>query len=404
MKKFIIFLTFLVWISQEVISQNAPISTIGTVVSTGSTATVSITAINFNNIGSCNLWLLFDSTVVKATSVTTGTTLGGTLSYNIRHDSIVLGWFTFPGKTLPNNTVIFNIAFTNIAGGTSAITFFDNGYSCIWYDGGWNPLNDIPYATYYINGSITFAVPLVANFTANDTIPPKNTTVQFTDLTTGDPGPTNWNWSFSRTSIAYVNGTSATSQNPQVQFTAGGAYTVTLYDYNSYYNSTKIRTGYIVAGTPGLWDGTTSTDWNTTTNWDNWVVPVSTTNVVVPSSAPNWPVATTVTIGVNCNSITMNGASELTVNSDFIINSGTSLTITNNGTLQVGGNWTNSGTFNAGTGTVVFTGSNPSTINNGSPPVMNNFYNLELMKTGSAAWNVPAGTTITVNGVMTVNQ
>jgi PKD repeat protein len=404
MKKFILILIVFVVTSQQLISQNAPISTVGTIVSAGTTAIVPITAINFVNIGSCDLELLYDPTIALATSVTTGSLLGGNIATNLTSPgTIILGWYTYPGVTLPDNSVIFNISFTKVTNGTSAITFYDDGHSCTWYDGSWNRLNDFPNSTYYLNGSLTFTgTPLVANFIANDTVPPKNTTVQFTDLTTGSP--TGWNWSFDRaSSVVYVNGTNANSQNPQVQFTVGGPYTVTLYAYNVSYHDTKIKPGYIVAGTPGLWDGTTSTDWNTTTNWDNWVIPLSSTNVVIPSSAPYWPVLNTnLILGVNCNSITMNGASQATVTGDFTLNAATSLSITSNGLLQVGGNWTNSGSFTAGTGTIEFIGSNPSTILSGVTP--NVFYNLKISKTPSGSWTNPIGITITVNGAMTINQ
>jgi PKD repeat protein len=333
-----------------------------------------------------------------ATGVTPGSLLGGSLSVNITvPGTITLGWYTYPGKTIPDNTVIFNIAFTKVTCGTSAITWFDNGMSCVWFDGNFQPLNDIPTSTYYINGSITFTGPLAANFLANDTIPPRNTTVQFTDLTAGCP--TGWNWTFDRTTIAYVNGTTANSQNPQVQFTDGGPYTVTLYAYNSSYNSTIVKTAYIWAGTPGLWTGAVSDDWNTAANWDNDLVPTASTNVDVPSNITTWPEYTNFIVGVNCNTLTLNGNSEVIITGDFIINAGGSLIIPGNGTLQVGGNWTNAGTFNTSSGTIVFDGSTPSTIISGG-----SFYNLTVSKTGGATLIIPANTTITVAGNMTINQ
>jgi len=40
--------------------------------------------------------------------------------------------------------------------------------------------------------------------------------------------PTSWNWSFSPTTVTFQNGTTASSQNPEVTFDAAGSYTVTL--------------------------------------------------------------------------------------------------------------------------------------------------------------------------------
>jgi PKD repeat protein len=399
----IIFWIFVALSMPQLFSQNAPISTVAVRTTAGTKDTVNITAVNFTNIGSCNLRLLYNHTIVHIDSVLKGPLLGGSLNTNTaKTDTILLGWFTFPGKTLPANTVIFRIACSKVTAGTSPITWSDDGGSCIWYSGGFIPLNDIPASTYYINGSITFGGALVADFTANTTTPPKNTTVQFTDLTTG--GPTSWAWSFSRpTYVNFVNGTTSASQNPQVQFTDGGLYTVTLVATNGSGSNTKVKTDYIRAGIAGQWAGVTSTEWATTTNWDNWLVPVSSTDVVIPSTGPSfWPVYTgDFTLGTECKSITMNGASLATVTGNFAINAGASLNVTNNGTFKVGGNWTNAGSFSAGTGTVEFISTSPASIISGaSPPVMNTFFNLTVSKPGVSLTILPD---IIVNGNLLIN-
>jgi PKD repeat protein len=401
-KKIILIWVVLALTSGKLVSSNAPISTVGTIITNGTMAIVPITAINFTNIASCNLKLLYNPAIVAVSSVTTGPGLGGYLSTDLNVPGIIsLGWATYPGVTLPGNPVIFNITFTKVAWGTSAIAWSDDGYSCIWSDGNFTELNDLPTSTYYLNGSVTFAGTLAAEFTAGNTTPPKNTTIQFTDLTTG--GPSTWDWSFDRTSIAYVNGTNAHSQNPKVQFTDGGSYTVTLVVHNAISSDTKIKTGYIWAGTPGLWTGAVSSDWATADNWDDWRVPASTTDVVVSSDPSSWPVYTDLTLGVTCNSLTLNGSSQVHVTGNFTINAGSSLNFTGNGNLKVDGNWTNAGSFNAGTGTVEFTGTGPaSIISGGSPPVMNNFYNLKISKTG-ATLTIPPEITITVNRDLTIN-
>ncbi len=50
----------------------------------------------------------------------------------------------------------------------------------------------------------------------------------------------NFEWSIFPTTFKYVNGTSKNSQNPQIEFLAGGAYTFTLSAWNTF--GTKANT------------------------------------------------------------------------------------------------------------------------------------------------------------------
>jgi hypothetical protein len=152
---------FICLLSNGLLAQNAPITTAGTSSTVGSTITISITAANFSNISSCNLKLHFDSTIARATATATGPLLGGSLNSDLSvPGKISLGWYAFPGVTLAGNPVLFNITFTKVATGTTAITWYDDGYSCVFYDGNFNPLNDLPTSTYYINGALTFLPPV----------------------------------------------------------------------------------------------------------------------------------------------------------------------------------------------------------------------------------------------------
>lgn len=108
--------------------------------------------------------------------------------------------------------------------------------------------------------------PPVAQFAASSTTPAVNSTVTFTDQSTNIP--TSWNWSFSPNTVVFMGGTSATSQNPQVQFTSVGLYTVTLVATNAYGNGTEVKTNYINATTytyciPPYTTGTSSGDYIT---------------------------------------------------------------------------------------------------------------------------------------------
>jgi PKD repeat protein len=86
-------------------------------------------------------------------------------------------------------------------------------------------------------------LPPVADFSATPLNPPINTTVTFSDMSANLP--TAWSWSFSPSTVVYVNSTNAGSQNPQVQFTSIGAYTVSMTATNVNGSDTKTKTNYI---------------------------------------------------------------------------------------------------------------------------------------------------------------
>jgi PKD repeat protein len=214
-------------------------------------------------------------------------------------------------------------------------------------------------------------VALTANFSANNLTPVPNTAVQFTDLSTG--GPTSWSWSFTPSTVTYQNGTTSASQHPQVSFNISGYYTVSLTVSNGTTNNTLSRTNYIHAYTAGLWLGITSTDWNTTSNWDGGIVPTSSTNVTISPTATNWPAFSGgFTLGSQCNNLIFNSSTQMNVTGAFTINNGKILDMTAGGLLNITGTWTNNGSFTAGAGTVRFSGSGTvqvtTTVSTGNIP------------------------------------
>ncbi len=231
-----------------------------------------------------------------------------------------------------------------------------------WYtqeytSGGWNWRTRIAEFQFTSPAS-----PPISDFTADNTLPANaSTTVNFTNLSTNSP---TYNlWTFNPSTVTYMGGTNANSENPSVRFNNYGAYTVTLYVQNAYGNNTQIKTAYIHMGQPGLWTGTASPGWSTTTNWQNELVPDAATAVTVDPTASNWPVKTgNLTVGTDCYNLVLTGGTELTVTGDLTINTGKILNTSGVTTLKVGGNWTNNGTFNAGTGTVEFNGTSASMI------------------------------------------
>ena len=282
-----------------------------------------LTVNNFTGIEALTLYLEYNPALLTYQNTFTKNPLFGS-SFQVGNNPgtggtmfIVIQWYGNP-VTLANgsNICTLNFNYTSSSGGICALTFFDNGPSCEFADGS-SVLIDLPTADYYHDGVV--APPLVAGFVADKLTPAKYETVSLTDLTSGSPS--SWNWSFDRPGVVFMNGTGASAQNPQIQFTDGGLYTVTLVAANSYFSDPEVKTGYIRAGTPGLWAGTNSADWNTPSNWDNYLVPDSSTGVTVPPTASNWPVFDgDLIIGVHCGHLTISGTnSQMTITGDLTI-------------------------------------------------------------------------------------
>jgi lysyl endopeptidase len=90
--------------------------------------------------------------------------------------------------------------------------------------------------------------PPVAEFVANQTNVLPGTTVIFTDQSSNSP--TSWSWTVSPgTGWAYANGTTATSQNPQITFNTVGQYTIALTATNAQGSNTNTKTNYINVST-----------------------------------------------------------------------------------------------------------------------------------------------------------
>ncbi len=97
-----------------------------------------------------------------------------------------------------------------------------------------------------ISGDIDNAVAPVADFYTNNTNPGVDQPINFTDVSANIPS--SWLWSFNPTTVKYVNSSSSTSQNPEVEFQETGIYEVVLYTSNAYGNDTETKSGYITVG------------------------------------------------------------------------------------------------------------------------------------------------------------
>ncbi len=84
---------------------------------------------------------------------------------------------------------------------------------------------------------------LSADFFANNTNVGVGEIVKFYDISYGSP--TTWNWSFSPNTLTYAGSTNSSSQNPWVQFTNAGTYSVTLTVNDGSTNNSITKTSYI---------------------------------------------------------------------------------------------------------------------------------------------------------------
>ena len=159
--------------------------------------------------------------------------------------------------------------------------------------------------------------------------------------------------------------------------TYGGTASSATTKNATYFGSTA--TGIVTVGiacTGGTWLGTTSTDWNTASNWCNGSVPTAATNVTIPSGG-NQP---TISGAAVCNNIT--------------IGSGATLTIGATGILSVSGAITKTGTLTLSTG---------STVNyaGGTQTVLDVAYsNLTISGSGTKTWTLAS--TRTIGGNFTI--
>lgn len=143
------------------------------------------------------------------------------------------GWFNFSTNGYISGNFASTVASqTGLSGSTLFIRI-------IIYN---NNNNEYHYAdNILVTG--TPLVPPVADFTADNTVPLIGTTVSFTDLSTEKPN--SWSWNISPATFNYVGGTNSSTQNPQVQFNAGGLYTVSLIATNIAGSGSITKTDYI---------------------------------------------------------------------------------------------------------------------------------------------------------------
>lgn len=156
-------------------------------------------------------------------------------------------------------------------------------------------------------------------------------------------------------------------------------YFATTFDTKLWGVSDKISPDFV-------WLGAASTDWNDINNWTGGVVPIASSDVIIPDAAttifdpllPSGPSATAKTIKIQSSAIIDGGAA-------------TTLTVAGNG-----GAWLNEGgTLNPGTSTVVFTGASATIAGT------TNFYNVTVEN--AARLEPQSAGIIGIAGTMTLN-
>lgn len=179
-------------------------------------------------------------------------------------------------------------------------------------------------------------ISLVADFYTSNTFPCVEQSVLFTDNSTGASSPW-WYWQFDPPTVTFVGGTSASSQNPMVEFNEMGYYTVTLMygDWLIMMSDTEIKMNYVFAfdcggggGYTKLWNGYVSDNWDDPNNWTPFGIPAVSDNVLI------LPVSGTSFSPILITDVTINGL-ELREGAIFTNPVGTLLTVT--GTTKVCG-------------------------------------------------------------------
>ncbi|MBC7391198.1 MAG: T9SS type A sorting domain-containing protein, partial [Opitutaceae bacterium] len=134
------------------------------------------------------------------------------------------------------------------------------------------------------------------------------------------------------------------------------------------------------------WTGTTNSSWTTGTNWVCGTAPgASTHDVVIPNTTIQPIIPATPTVIVRDISITGNAET---------------LSVAGSGTLQVYGNWSNSGSFIANNSTVEFMGTAAQVISRAGST--ETFYNLKVNK-ASNTLTVGSTTSINISGNGSLN-
>ncbi|MCX6304924.1 MAG: hypothetical protein NT040_08145 [Bacteroidetes bacterium] len=132
----------------------APITTIPNLMACpGTSVVIPVNVAGFINIGNITLTLHYNPEVLNFSEATNTSGYPG-LSFNVTvPGEVVVTSSATQGINYADNTVLFTMHF-NYNGGSTYLTWFDNGTSCQYLDGIQVALGDEPMTMYYVNGQV----------------------------------------------------------------------------------------------------------------------------------------------------------------------------------------------------------------------------------------------------------
>lgn len=140
-------------------AQNAPETTISSFYGcTPGVITVPVKVNNFSGIGAFSLDLQYDPATlsfiqgIKNSALYGSFLAGDNVMPNGMHH-VVISWFG-PSSTLANGSTLLDLKF-NFLGGTTSLTWLDDGSSCEYADAAFNPLADTPTGCFYRSGTVS---------------------------------------------------------------------------------------------------------------------------------------------------------------------------------------------------------------------------------------------------------
>jgi len=147
-----------------------PVTTIGTAIRVScSDVEFPITVSDLNEVGGISLTLNYDPSLLTYQSVSLNTAISSAVVNGTIPGTFILSYFTYPGFSLPDNTVLFTLRFTMNPAPTGTITNLSwaetpveaNEYGDIYG----NAYAKSPFANYFIGNSFTFLPRPVVNTT-----------------------------------------------------------------------------------------------------------------------------------------------------------------------------------------------------------------------------------------------
>jgi hypothetical protein len=335
----ILIFTFLQLPGFELVSQNAPITTISSVYSCpGNIITIPVEVNGFTNISSISLRIEYNSTVmVFDSSITNGNTQLPNMIFGSKSvvgafplKKITISWTNIIPVTLPTGSTLISLAF-HYLNGTTSLAFNNSssgGGDCEYADQNGDPLIDIPTSTYYTNGQCSPGT--------NGGAVSGSTTINYNDNTgllslTGQIGEViKWQKQYNGEGYFDIPGT-----NGQTTYSEFPVYTGTwdykaVVQYGSCSQQNSVPATVIVltpSGVPKSWQGIVSDDYKNPENWSPPGVPAIIDNVEIPAGKPHYPVVKF--LNLSCHNLHIIQGASFQINPEIIF--------TATGTISVGG-------------------------------------------------------------------